>query len=371
MGKHRIGVVLPGLGVVNRGTERFFTGLMEHLSGTCAFTVYCCKEISSDCKRINVISRKNRLTNFLHQVPGLGKVLKFFCLDPLSIEMLSANISAFIPLYRNKFDLIICLTESWGARICKIIRVFTKTPFIVIQLSAVGKWEILSAKQKPNIYVSSTLSAQMFLKNLFPDLPIVTIPRPIDLNKFSCEGTVFDQIDLERPVFLAVGAFDPGKRMELAIRAVARLEKGSLLILGTGQLKDDLMQIGKTLLGPRRFLLKTADADEIPAYYRYCDVFTLPSAAEGFANVYLEAMACNKPIVTHDDEIRKEIIGDAGFVCDCADIKLYAAALNKAANNNFNDQPRKRAEKFGWERITTAFEQVFSDIIENNRRSCV
>lgn len=40
------------------------------------------------------------------------------------------------------------------------------------------------------------------------------------------------------------------------------------------------------------------DNEELPAYYRGADVFSIPSQHEGLAIVGLEVMACGKPIVS-------------------------------------------------------------------------
>ena len=37
--------------------------------------------------------------------------------------------------------------------------------------------------------------------------------------------------------------------------------------------------------------------DELPDHYRLCDIFVMPSQAEGFGIVFLEALACGRRVV--------------------------------------------------------------------------
>jgi glycosyltransferase involved in cell wall biosynthesis len=105
----------------------------------------------------------------------------------------------------------------------------------------------------------------------------------------------------------------------------------------------------------------SADYDDMSSYYRACDVFTLPSIHEPFGLVYLEAMACNKPVVAPDDHSRMDIIGNAGMLCDVTDIDAYSDALNMASISNFGSKPYCQARKYTWD---SCADQYYSLIIE-------
>nr|AIA89301.1 Glycos_transf_1 [uncultured Nostoc sp.] len=64
------------------------------------------------------------------------------------------------------------------------------------------------------------------------------------------------------------------------------------------------------------------------------DVFALPSLGEPFGIVYVEAMAAGLPVVAPDDNIRREIIGEAGILCNCKIAKEFANALDRAMNKS-------------------------------------
>ncbi len=364
MRKYRIGVILPGVGVINRGAERFLLELTERLKDKYDITIFCRKEINSYCKRIWVIPRDNKITNFIYRIPIIKKILSWLCLDPLSIEWLTANISGFMKLYKGNFDIIISLSMVWGAISCRILRLLKKIPFIVIQKTIYCRWERWSALQRPDLYIALTQTVEKKLVTKIKGLKSICVPCAVDMQKFSPDITEkYVPFNLEKPIFLSAGALEPLKRMNLVIKAVSKLKKGSVLIIGNGRLKNELEKLGKKLLGNERFLLTSASFSEMPKYYNYCDIFTLASIFEGFGNVYLEAMACNKPIVTLRDETREEVIKDAGILCNCLDIEEYASALDKAYHTDFKDKPRKRAEQFSWNEIAKKYNEIFQKLI--------
>src|SRR3989344_3515090 len=81
------------------------------------------------------------------------------------------------------------------------------------------------------------------------DVEIFSNETSDDLRRFK-RGEKID-FGLEKPVVLSVGALDWYKYHELAIKAVSRMRKGSLLIVGRGQLKKQLEDLGKRMLGNR------------------------------------------------------------------------------------------------------------------------
>lgn len=56
--------------------------------------------------------------------------------------------------------------------------------------------------------------------------------------------------------------------------------------------------------------------EEMPAFYNSLDVFILPSRYEGFSNALIEAMACEKPVITFDVGSTAEVIehGVTGYI---------------------------------------------------------
>jgi len=107
------------------------------------------------------------------------------------------------------------------------------------------------------------------------------------------------------PVILAVGrwlATERYKGMDTLITALPRLltqrPELQLVFAGAGDDRGWLQDLAEQN-GVNRHVhfLTGLSYSQIAACYSACDVFALPSRGEGFGVVYLEAMACGKPVI--------------------------------------------------------------------------
>ncbi|TSC87759.1 MAG: Glycosyl transferase, group 1 [Microgenomates group bacterium Gr01-1014_7] len=222
--------------------------------------------------------------------------------------------------------------------------------------------DILNILVKPDVFVALTDDLTKWAKKYAWGSRVVKIPNGIDLEKFTPFGEAI-KISLPKPIILSVGALVWYKHHERVIEAVSRLNKGSVLIIGEGPLKEDLQKKGEKLL-PDRFKISSYSYEEMPKVYRSCDLFTLPSwDREAFGIVYLEAMASGLGIVAPDDSDRSEIIGEAGILTDVSNPQKYAQAIDKALNMNWGEKALNQAKKFSWEKIAKQYEEAFEGLL--------
>ncbi len=68
---------------------------------------------------------------------------------------------------------------------------------------------------------------------------------------------------------------------------------------------------------------------ELPAFYKLADVFAMPSKGEGFGIVFLEALACGKPVIAgnKDGSVDALLGGNAGVLIDPDDLEELEQAL--------------------------------------------
>ena len=68
---------------------------------------------------------------------------------------------------------------------------------------------------------------------------------------------------------------------------------------------------------------------DLPDYYNACDLFLMPSGREGFGIVFLEALACGKPVIAGDAAGARDAVldGDIGRLVHPGDVDALARAV--------------------------------------------
>ena len=54
-------------------------------------------------------------------------------------------------------------------------------------------------------------------------------------------------------------------------------------------------------------------ASDLPDYYNACDLFVMPSSGEGFGIVFIESLACGKPVVAGDADGARDAVLDGAL----------------------------------------------------------
>lgn len=273
----------------------------------------------------------------------------------------------------GKFNIVIATNGRTQALKVSLGRLFGKYKLIISGQSGSGIDDIFNVSVKPDVFVALTNFAASGESNKLRrattwswGTKVVTIPNGVDLDKFrpSSSHKRSNLFRLKRPVILSVGALFWYKHHERTIKALSKLETGSLLIIGDGPEKEKLQALGEKLLGNDRFKIIQVTFDKIPEFYRSADLFVLPSwNREAFGIVYVEAMASGLPVVAPDDSPRREIIGEAGILVNVEDPGKYASALEKALSRDWGNIPRKQAEKFSWDLVAEKYKDLFRTIV--------
>src|SRR5262249_26054671 len=70
---------------------------------------------------------------------------------------------------------------------------------------------------------------------------------------------------------------------------------------------------------------------ELCDHYNLCDVFAMPSKGEGFGIVYLEALACGRPVLAGNKDASAEPLlnGELGVLVDPDNVEEIASALKQ------------------------------------------
>lgn len=131
------------------------------------------------------------------------------------------------------------------------------------------------------------------------------------------------------PVVVMASAMIPSKRVDQAIAVVAQVPDACLVVAGDGPDRDAIAAKAKELLPGRHRLLGSVKRHFMPHVFRQGDAFLHMSQDEPFGIVYLEAGASGLPIVCHDSDISRWIMGDCAEFVDTSDLAAVAERLRK------------------------------------------
>ena len=346
-------------GVVNRGAETFVHEVIKRLGKQNEVTLFQFgeKRGRENYKVVSVPLKINWKSKDM-----TGTFWRRLFLDYWSLLILIFTLKTVRKIFKEKYDIVIPLNGGWQPALIRIVTWFYGGKMVISGQSGIGWDDRNNLWCFPDAFIAPSSHAKKWASKVNPFIKVVYIPNGVDVQKFNPVGDKLE-IDLNKPIILTVGALTPTKRISLVIKAVSRLKSASLLIVGDGELKEELEDLGKKLL-KERFQLIKLPFELIPNAYRSADLFTLVSEPYySFEIVLVEAMATNLPVVANDDLIRREIVGDSGIFVDPSDIEKYAKMLEKALKTDWGDKPVKQAEKFSWDGIAKKYANFFSEII--------
>jgi len=111
------------------------------------------------------------------------------------------------------------------------------------------------------------------------------------------------------------------------------------LLVGGGDDRDRVKQfIKERKLENYVILTGIVSDDDLVDFYNLCDVFIMPSKGEGFGIVFLEALACGKPVIVGSIDASREAIleGRLGLVVDPDDVSAISNAIVSVLNKTIN-----------------------------------
>lgn len=296
------------------------------------------------------------------QPTSVDTLARRFFIDYWSRLILLFTLRLLPPLVRGKYDLVIPTNGCWQSFLMRLAGWLFGFKVVIFAHSGIGWDDRVNLWTFPNTFVALSTPGAAWAKRVTPWVPIIHIPIGVDLNIFSPRGPVA-KVSLQPPIILSAAAAFPSKQLELTIKAVATLPQVSLLLLSSGPQAPFLDALGQRLLADR-YLRKSVSYSDMPKYYRAADLFTLcPWAHESYPVVYLEALACNLPVVASDDPIRQSTIGSAGLYVDPQNTSAYAATLKQALAIRWGNRPRQQAQNYSWSKIAIRYDRLFRSLV--------
>jgi glycosyltransferase involved in cell wall biosynthesis len=137
------------------------------------------------------------------------------------------------------------------------------------------------------------------IKAKTPDVPTSVIYNGVDPELFSSKP---DLRPLTVPEILVVGSLLPSKGHGLVLNAVSRLKSAfpnlRCSIIGEGPNRVEFENLAQKLgIEKQVQFFGRQSRSQVAQAMQRCSVFVLPSSNEALGCVYLEAMACGKPVI--------------------------------------------------------------------------
>ncbi len=195
------------------------------------------------------------------------------------------------------------------------------------------------------------------------------------------------------PVVLCVARMDPQKRQDLLLEALPALRRRFpnlvLLLIGNGSftsskeggIGSSLGQDWRRRLERRVKELRMEEAVRFTGYlpdedvhvaYSICDVLALPSPAEGFGLVAVEAWLYHKPVVVSEGAGVAELVGDGvnGLVAPAGSVEGLSSALIDVLSDPERAESMGRMGSLTSRFCYTAFatrrlKRVFEEVLED------
>ncbi|AWB66757.1 hypothetical protein C2869_10115 [Saccharobesus litoralis] len=133
---------------------------------------------------------------------------------------------------------------------------------------------------------------------------------------------------------LMVGAINANKNQKMAISVLQYLPNAELSIIGSGEIKQDLVELAETI-GVNSQISWVGFVENLEPYYLNADLLLMLSHYEAFPYAVLEAMSYSVPVVTVRVGGVPEIISnnENGWLLDDYEIETLVDTLNEINNS--------------------------------------
>lgn len=141
----------------------------------------------------------------------------------------------------------------------------------------------------------------------------------------------------DQPVILTIARLAGAERykgydqiLQSLVELHRRLPRVRYVLGGRGQDRPRIERLARELGVAEHLILAGFIPDhELEDHYNLCDVFAMPSKGEGFGIVFLEAMACGKPVLAgnKDGSVDPVLNGQLGALVDPDDVPAIGRQL--------------------------------------------
>jgi glycosyltransferase involved in cell wall biosynthesis len=291
-------------------------------------------------------------------------------------------------VWRERPDLIVSTHLNFGP-IARIAQLSFGTPYVLVA-HGIDAWQINdAARLKALRNANLTLAVSRYTRDRLINEAGVNanrvkiLPNTCNTDRFMIApkpSRLLQKYGLQprTPVILTVCRLDENegyKGYDQIIKALPKIRQEApdtrYLIVGKGTDRPRVERLmDETGVRDAVILAGYVPDDELADYYNLCDIFAMPSKGEGFGIVYLEALACGKPVLAGNRDGSRDALadGELGLLVDPENTGEIASQIASVLRRK-HTQPvlfnprllRQRViELFGFE----TFKHTVADLLE-------
>jgi len=238
---------------------------------------------------------------------------------------------------------------------------------------------MLTALRRASAVIAVANSLRRYVDGLgFPGDRVCVIGNGVDTEKFHSVDRLQARrqlaINADATVIISVGGLVERKGHHRVIEALPALREQFpdlvYLIIGGASVEGDWrerleQQVRDLGLKDVVRFLGVLPQDELKVPLSAADLFILPTQNEGWANVFLEAMACGLPVVTTDVGGNREVVcnEEIGVVIPFGNMQELLKAITEGLRRNWDrDAIMRHARENSWDDRVARLECLFREV---------
>ncbi|SMD72728.1 Putative glycosyltransferase EpsF [Bacillus mobilis] len=177
-------------------------------------------------------------------------------------------------------------------------------------------------------------------------------------------------IEKETPVIINVGRLAEQKNQKYLIDLIAKMDGVHLLIVGDGELKEELQEYCNVLDCKNRVhFLGEVPPDEISNFLNASNVFVFPSVFEAMGLALVEAMSIGLPVIANDLPATREVLavkeGEKanGIIISVAEFEKCISQIKEILEDKelavtLGNNAKERAKLYSVENMTDQYQKL-------------
>jgi len=217
---------------------------------------------------------------------------------------------------------------------------------------------------------ASTFTCTSLVEYGIPRERIHVAPYGVNTDRFRPRDKVRTHRDRLRVLF--VGTVGQRKGIKYLLEAMKDVASKDVQLVLCGYVVEDLSRLAG--YSSDVIVRGRVSDSELLEEYQSADIFVLPSLAEGFGHVLLEALACGLPVIASTSTAGPDIIeeGQDGFIVAPRDSGALATHIQWFLGHRLellqmSGKARRKAQLFGWPTFRANIRRIIREVSEESR----